>query len=224
MTEQNSIEPQASEQTNPTEEIVEALSESESAIVTEQRAPVNRSTIVTFVVLVIGVASVWFMYQRTGPKSAEASTNSKESVDAKKTINTFLSGGDASIKLMETMLRSTQKVVEQFLSYPSMTQVPLSELRTNPFRIREIVPRSGDDGAYADRRRREEERLAALHAVEGMRLQSIMYSESRKGCMINGGLYVEGQKVEDFIIEKINPSSVVVKSGPYRFELTMQRQ
>lgn len=223
MNQQNNIEPVTTEQSGAAEEVLEALAESESAIVTEEPKSINRSTIVTFVVLVLGAGGVWFMYQRTGPKAATAAVSSKETVAAKQTINSFLNGGEASIKLMETMLRNTQKVVEQFLSYPSMTQVPLSELQTNPFRIRPVVPTASDDGSFNDKRRREEQRLAALKAVEGLQLQSIMYSDARKGCMVNGGLYVEGQQVESFVVEKINPASVIVKSGPYRFELKMQR-
>lgn len=209
---------------NPTEEIVEALSEGDGGIVVEEKKPLNRSTVVTFVVLVIGAAGVWFMYHRTGPQSVNAAA-SKETAEAKKTINTFLSGGDSNIQVMETMLRNTQKIVEQFLSYPSMTQIPLSDLRTNPFRVRPQTTGGGSqlDTEAAERRRREEERLAALNAVGGLNLQTIMYGESRRACMINGSLYVEGQQIGQFVIEQINQASVVVKTGPYRFELRMQR-
>jgi hypothetical protein len=204
--------------------LVEALAEPDGgAVLIEEKRPLNRSTIVTFVVLVIGAGGVWFMYQRTGPKSAAAS--SKETVAAKQTINNFLSGGSENIKLMETMLRNTQKVVQQFINYPTLTQIPLSDLRTNPFRASEEKS-GGDDGAQseaAEKRKREEERLAALKAVQGLQLQSIMFADARRACMVNGAMYTEGQAVEGFTIEKINPASVVVKNGPYRFELRMQR-
>jgi hypothetical protein len=205
------------------DELVEALSDAEgSGIITEERKPLNRSTIVTFVVLVIGVGGVWYMYQRTGgPKSAGAKT--KESVEAKKTIDNFLNGGEQNIKVMETMLRNTQKVVDQFLNYPSMTQIPLSDLKTNPFRVNPQTPGDGSAGELAEKKRREEERLAALRAVGNLQLQSIMYGDSRRACMINGALYTETQVVEEFTVEKINQASVVVKKGSYRFELRLQR-
>ena len=192
-------------------------------IVGEERKPLNRSTIVTFVVLVIGAGGVWFMYQRTGPNKAAAAD--KEAVAAKTTINNFLAGGSENIQLMESMLRNTQKVVQQFLNYPSMTQVPLSDLRTNPFRVRaEVTP--GDTAALSEaalKKKREEERLAALKAVQNLQLQSIMYGDARRACMVNGAMYTEGQTVDGFAIEKINQASVVVKNGAYRFELRMQR-
>ena len=204
--------------------LVAALAEPDAgAVLVEEKKPLNRSTVVTFVVLVLGVGGVWFMYQRTGPKSAAAA--SKETVAAKQTINNFLSGGSENLKAMETMLRNTQKVVQQFVNYPTLTQIPLSDLQTNPFRVSEEEP-GGAEGALseaAEKRKREEERLAALKAVQGLQLQSIMFAETRRACMVNGAMYTEGQAVEGFTIEKINPASVVVKNGPYRFELRMQR-
>jgi hypothetical protein len=197
--------------------------ENDAGIVVEEKKPVNKSTIVTFVILVLGAGGVWLMYQRTGPSKAEASN--KETVEAKKTINKFLSGGEENIKLMETTLRNTQKVVQQFINYPSLTQIPLSDLRANPFRVKD-TPNGGDPNALsesAEKKKREEERLFALKAVQGLQLQSIMFGEARRACMVNGAMYREGQQIEGFTIEKINPASVVVQNGPYRFELRMQR-
>ena len=62
-----------------------------------------------------------------------------------------------------------------------------------------------------------------LKAVQGLQLQTVMSGEVRKACMINNTLYQEGQQVEGFTIEKISPGGVVVKNGPYRFELKMQK-
>ena len=41
--------------------------------------------------------------------------------------------------------------------------------------------------------------------------------------MINNALYTEGQQVEGFTIEQIGTKAVIVRSGVYRFELTMQK-
>jgi hypothetical protein len=210
------------------EQLADALSDGgETTFVMEKPRALNRSTAIMFAVLVLGAGSIYFMWRKTGPKAAVAAV-SKETADAKKTISSFLSGGDSNIKLMETMLRNTQKVVQQFLTYPSMTQVPLSDLRTNPFRHKNPTPQAApadNSGAsdMADKRRREEERLTIRKAADGLQVQSIMYSDSRKACMINNTLFREGQGVEGFILEKINPNSVIVKNGPYRFELSLKR-
>ena len=192
-------------------------------IATEEKKPkFNQTTLVMFGVIALSAAGVWVMYQRVGPGKAMAAP-SKESVEAKKTISTFLDAGGNNIKNMESMLRNTEKVVQQFLSYPSMTQVPLSDLRSNPFRLRPAKPENAPTSDAAERRKREEERVAMLKAVQSLQLQSIMYSDSRKACMINDTMYREAQNVGDFTIEKVTQTSVIVKSGVYRFELRMQR-
>lgn len=183
-----------------------------------------KSTIALFLVLVVGAASVYFMYRRTGPQSASAA--SKETTEATKTISSFLSGKDSNIKAMESMLKNTQLVVQQFLAYPSVTQVPLSDLRTNPFRYKEPSANGGTQenlSDIAEKRRREEERVAIRKSADGLQLQSIMFSDARKACMINNTLYRETQMIDGFTIEKINPNSVIVKNGPYRFELALRR-
>jgi hypothetical protein len=195
---------------------------SEYVVPEEKKSAMSRSTLIMFGVLALGAAGVWVMYQRVGPGKAVAAP-SAESVQAKKTINAFLDGGGTNIKSMETMLRSTEKVVQQFLTYPSMTQVPLSDLRTNPFRLRAAHPTSEPSDDATERRKREEERVAMLKSVQALRLQSIMYSDARKACMINDTMYREGDKVDAFTVEKVTANSVVVKGGVYRFELRMQR-
>jgi len=197
--------------------------ETSEYIATEEKKPkVNQTTLVMFGVLALSAAGVWIMYQRVGPGKAVAAPP-PESVQAKKTINSFLDGGGNNIKSMESMLRNTEKVVQQFLTYPSMTQVPLSDLRSNPFRLRPAKPENAPTSDAAERRKREEERVAMLKAVQSLQLQSIMYSDTRKACMINDTMYREGQTIDAFTIEKVNQSSVIVKSGVYRFELRMQR-
>ena len=195
---------------------------SEYIAVEDKKPAMNRTTLIMFGVIALGAAGVWVMYQRVGPGKAAAAP-SQESVQAKKTINAFLDGGNSNIKSMETMLRNTEKVVQQFLTYPSMTQVPLSDLRTNPFRLRAAKSENARLDDAAERRKKEEERVAMLKSVQSLKLQSIMYSDTRKACMINDTMYREGDKVDAFTVEKVTATTVVVKGGVYRFELRMQR-
>jgi len=180
----------------------------------------NRSTLVLLGLILAGAGGTYLMMHRSGPATASASTMAAKEAD--KTITQFLSGGQSNLKSMEEMLRSTEKVVQQFLSYPSMTQIPLSDLHTNPFRHAVEAP-TADRASEVAAKKREQERLAALQAVQGLQLQSIMVSETRRAAMINNSLVQEGQQVDGFAVEKINASAVVVKSGIYRFELKMQK-
>ena len=202
-----------------------ALTDEDGAgFVSEEKKPLSRSSLVLGLVVVASIAGLWVMHKRSGPQSAGAAT--AETAKANETINQFLSNGEKNVKMMDQMLKDTEKFVSAFLKYPSASQVPLSDLQTNPFRHQ-----SGGDDANEDdarsvaeaQKKREEERLAVLKAVQGLQLQSVMHSDANKACMINNALYQEGQQVESFTIEKINPKGVIVKNGAYRFELRMQR-
>jgi hypothetical protein len=197
--------------------------EEDSGIFTEPQAPSSRSALLLFGLLVIGGAALWLMYAKGGAKAAEAAS-AERTATAAQTITTFLSDGEANRKLMEQTLRNTEKVVQQFLNYPSMTQVPLSDLRANPFW--HSAPKAASTAAKdeeAERKRQEAERVEILKAVRQLQLQSVMHSDRMRACMIGNTLYQEGQEVSGFTIEKINPNAVIVRNGAYRFELRMQR-
>ena len=200
-----------------------APGEEEGIITGEKKSPISRSTLIVFVVMALGAGGVYLMYRQAGPRSASAAVV-KQSADAGRTIQSFLSAGGTSMKSMHKLLQDTQKVVQQFLAYPSMTQVPLNELRTNPFRQRvQVATADPNASEAAEKKKREEERQAILKTVQTFQLQSIMCSGKRNACMINNTLYSEGQTIDGFTIDKITSTGVVVKNGPYGFELRMQR-
>ena len=192
-------------------------------VVSEEKKPATQGLIFLAVLVVIGVGGTYFMYQRQGPSAAVAATPEAQKAEA--TINTFLTSGPDGIKMMQTMLKDTEKVVKQFLEYPSVTQVPLANLHTNPFKSGpdKDPTKPVDLSEEAAAKKREEEKLAATKASEALKLQSIIYSGSRKACMINNTLYKEGEQIEQFTIEKIEPGRVIVKTGVYRFELKSKR-
>lgn len=192
-------------------------------IASEARQPLSKGSVAMFVVLAAAGAGTYFMYARTGPQSASAATD----VKAQQVIKQYMTERDRNVVAMQKMLRDTESVVQQFLSYPSVKQIPLANLSGNPFRLTEIAPVDPNAAPKVDdareKKRREEERVAVLKAVNALQLQSVMHSDARKACMINNTLYTEGETVETFTIEKISPGSVVVRNGSYRFELRMQR-
>jgi len=192
-------------------------------VVSEEKKPATQGLIFLAVLVVIGIGGTYFMYQRQGPSSAVAATPEAQKAEA--TINSFLNGGPDGIKTMQTMLKDTEKVVKQFLEYPSLTQIPLTSLHTNPFKsgAEKAAAKPADLSEEAAARKREEEKLAITKASEALKLQTIIYSGSRKACMVNNTLYKEGEQIEQFTIEKIEPGRVIVKSGQYRFELKAKR-
>jgi hypothetical protein len=214
------------ENNDSADDLNEALAAGDDAdvIVAEQKQPLSRSTLVMFGVLVIGAGGLFAMYKHSGPKAAGAAVT-KETAEARKTISTFLSGPDAGFKTLEDRLKNTEKVVQRFAKYPSATQVPLSDLTTNPFRqhTEHAKKDNSELSEAAEKKKRDDERLAVKKAAEGLQVQSIMFGDTRKACMINNVMYREGQSFDNFTIEKISPAAVIIKNGPYRFELRMQR-
>jgi hypothetical protein len=162
---------------------------------------------------VVGLAVVWFSFFRGTPQAAQAALPQDGGTDIKK----FLDSGN--INLMKQTLKDTEKVVQQFRSYPAQTQIPLSSLRSNPFR--ELAPKSdgpvartGDDDA------RDHSKVVA--AIADLHLQSIVRGGKYRGCMINNTLYQEGQQIGLFTVHEVGTSTVILESGKYRFELKMR--
>jgi len=191
----------------------------DSAFITsEEKQPLSKGSVAMFILLAVAGAGTYLMYVRTGPQSASAA----EDIKAQQVIKQFMSERQKNPDAMKLMLKETEEKVRWFRNYPGDNQKPLT---ANPFRMTPLAdagtPVAPDN--ERDKRAREEERIAVLKAVNGLQLQSVMHSDARKSCMINNSLYLEGQQVEDFTIEKISPNAVIVRKGSYRFELKMQR-
>jgi hypothetical protein len=101
--------------------------------------------------------------------------------------------------------------------------VPVSALRTNPFRALAPKLKPENESEAAGRRRREEERQAASTAVAAMKLQSVVQGKKYQACMINGKMYQQGQEVDGFTVEQIGNGTVIVRKDAFRFELTMEK-
>ena len=129
--------------------------------------------------LVLAVAGGGYLWwSRGGPASADAAQPDVD--NANQTVSKFLDGGTKNVAMMEKMLRDTEKVVQQFLNYPSMKQVPLAELQTNPFRLHpgNSEGEKPNESEAALKRKREEERQAVIKAVGNLNLQSVIDRKS----------------------------------------------
>ena len=212
-----------SQEASSGEDLTSALGAGETTFITgeQPKKPINRTLLAIVAAVALGGGALYYNHVRQGPASASAAPV-MSTADAKKRISQFLDNGNGNVKVMEQMLHNTEKVVQQFANYPSVTQVPLGELKTNPFRQSSATAK--DDATDPDLKKKlEAQRQAALKNVQNLQLQSVMKGEQRSTCMINNTLYREGQTVDEFFIEKINPNSVVVRQNEYRFELKMQK-
>ena len=197
-------------------------------VVSEKRKPISKSTLMMFVIILCAKAGMYFMYKRSVPSKAEAADPKATQV-----IKQFMSDKEKNFSLMQKMIKDTEAVMNQFLNYPSLKQIPLSELQSNPFKMAG-GKQEEDADAKADARRKKEEaerieaeKKAVEKAVNDLNLQSVVTSGARKACMVNNTLYTQGQNIVSgdvtFTIETIAPNKVIVRSGVYGFELTMRK-
>jgi hypothetical protein len=199
------------------EEMTDAPTEETEFVATEKK-PTNQSALMLFAILIVGGAGIYGMYLRAGPRSANAAPASV--ADAEATISDFMQGGTGSVSLLRKLLDGTANIVQQFKS-PQVAQVPLDDLKSNPFHMASAKAPTGEDAEALARKKKEEQRLAALKAVQLLRLQTVVVHSDHKACMINNTLYQEGDTVDGFVLEHINTNSVIVKNGAFRFALRM---
>ncbi len=184
--------------------------------------PVNGATFGLFAFVAMGFAVLYWMFIRT-PPSARAAADEMEHQRAtsQAIVEQFLTVRQGEIRAMRLVLNGTPKLVSQFRNYTKIPQIPLQDLRANPFQFKSLHPTAPVDTTLpTERIRKEQERAAALAAVKSLQLQSIMMG-SHCACMINGKLLQESQPAGSFVIEKISANSVIVRCGIYRFELRM---
>jgi hypothetical protein len=183
----------------------------------------NPMLVATLLLALAGGAAYWFYFkpQPSGASASVSGTAAAGSVDAKKTIDEFLSSGGKDLAAMEQMLRNTEQVVRQFLAYPTMTQVPLKDLSTNPFRFK--APEPETPSAVDVRKQRDELRQRAIKSVSSLRVESIMTGGGGGTAIINGVVVRPGDSVEGFRIEEIKVASVVVRDENFRFELRLSQ-
>jgi hypothetical protein len=196
-----------------------ATSEGGFVIGGEEKKPLNKTTLILFLAVALGGGGLYLMHLRAGPDAAmAAASNSKE----QQAVTTFLNGGADNMKKMQSLLQNTERVVQQFLAYPSIKQVPLNSLQTNPFREKVSA---GDPNSLSEaeaRRQRELAKEQIKRELDNLSLQSVMRGRVNS-CMISGKLVREGQTINGFLVEKISASSVIVSQGDFKFELKMER-
>jgi hypothetical protein len=182
-----------------------------------KRRTINSNTLLLFGLLAVVGAGTYLMCMRAGAQIAEADpaiTAANTAIDA------FLKGGAQDQHQMGAILRDTEKIVQQFNNYPSARQIPLGDVKNNPFRIG-TEARPSAPLAEEIAKQKEREAMDAARQIAGtLKLQSIVYG-GRSVCMINGKPYGEGQGTADFTVEKILSQGVWVRIGPVRLELVM---
>jgi hypothetical protein len=185
----------------------------------EEKKPLDRALLLILAITLLGGGGLYAMYIQN---SSQASSPPPDIQAAGATVTAFLSGGGKDLSAIRQTFSDTEKLVREFVQYPSAAQIGVMDLRTNPFRYAPVRI-AGDVDAVAEKARRELERETAIKAVQDLHLQTVVHGTGKPACMINGVCYFENQTVDGFLIETIDPRSVIVRAGAYRFQIRMQQ-
>ncbi len=215
------------------------------------KGALSRTNLVLFGVFLAGVAIVAFMSMRQGPQESNAANQAQQQrVD--QAINNFLArqdgvspqaanGGSDLIppatgskrdKPLDDLMADSDHLVKMFFNFTDKSQVPLEDLKTNPFRFGEEKTNSTsvteEEAAAAEtaRRKAEEqakrERIAkAKDDLANLKLQTIMASGNSSQAMINTSIVRVGDTVVGFKIEKIETQRVHLSRDGMEFTLEM---
>ena len=190
--------------------------------VSEEKKPLNTGTLVMAGFLLACGAGTYFMYNRSAKAGTQANA---ETSAAQQTITQFLSDDKENVNKMKELLDNTGNAVEQFKASPGKKQVPLDDLRTNPFRVAEDGgPAQPDEDvdALTAKKRADAARAAALKAAQQLKLTFVMSGGKQKSCMINNVVYREGETIGEFTVEQINTDSVVVRAADQKFKIPIR--
>ena len=205
------------------DESADAMGDGSSAFMSgEEKKPQNKGALALLGLLLVGGGGYFYMKQ--APQTAVAA-NANDT-----RITEFLNNGEQHVQMMKQMLNNSDKVVQRFRAYPEKTQIPLDQLKNNPFRLKPASPdepatKAPDSKEGREEIERQERKAVATDAAKKLRLQSIFSSGATKACLMNGKLYRLGQEVEGFKIEEIDPKHVIVSmfNGEFKFQLVIQR-
>ena len=115
---------------------------------------------------------------------------------------------DASAAGRDTSVIRVEQLVKQFDGYVKQRQLPLAGLRANPFQMSLVQPvpqvSKAQQQADEDEVKREQLRMAASR----LSLGSVMVGGGERLVLINGHVYREGDPVDGFRIERIEPNHV----------------
>jgi len=122
----------------------------------------------------------------------------------------------------------TSAIVDTFYFQADQRQVPLEELRGNPFVYcpLKLAANNGRDAGKGPRPAEDKGRGARANAIEAVRrleLQSVLKGPRGAAAMISGNLLTEGQAINGWTLKSIRPRQVVLTWKDEQYILTMPR-
>lgn len=186
-------------------------------------SPVLRDNLVLVLLFAAGVAGVFVLSLHKYPPLVNQDQKKVEAqVDAAiLRLNTAAPAAIAG--------QSSQKLLEEFYKQAGTTQIPLADLKKNPYVF--LSPHAGGPAAVEgdkpaadpDLKARELSLEKANEAVGQMRLQSVMMGRDGATAIISNNLLTVGQQFQGFAVKSITARSVTLTWRDHEFVLTMRQ-
>ncbi len=118
-----------------------------------------------------------------------------------------------------------EQLVKGFDTYVQSRQVPLTDLRVNPFQVamearqQQVQEKEGAKATAADTEEARKEKLRA--AAAGLKVGSILVSGKASLAVINGNVCRAGDEVEGFRVDVIEANRVGLSAQGMSFELKL---
>jgi len=180
----------------------------------------TKKVIVLVCLVIVGGGVVAFQFlQGRGPATAGASIASPSAVSPSATsageIDSVLERLDttsADPKQGDMSVVRVEQLVREFDGYIRQRQVPLSQLRANPFQVTaaKIEAKSEIDPKEAAATAAEVRRRQVLEAGARLTLGSVLVSGERRFAVVSGKVCSVGDVVCGFQVRQIDPDRVVL--------------
>lgn len=186
----------------------EETSDQQYVTVGTSRSRVRRSTTLLVILLVTGVACIWYMSRQTTPESAGASTDANEA-DIARAISD-LTG------VKSEMFNRMDEIVGKFYEFSEVHQINVNELVKNPFELEMFLASINAEPAApiiqidpAVIRRQKAQKQA-----DELNLLSIMRSDQGNCCMIENKVLYANDSIGDFKVVEIADAFVKLLWAP----------
>jgi hypothetical protein len=172
---------------------------------------VSKSTWAMIGVFIVGVAFVALFSLRGGPAKASATDR-----DTEMKVEQFIAQTQQQTTMVQNF-QDTKKVVDDFYNYASRHQVPVDDLKSNPFVFGKTQAAATATEGMTPRRMAELQRICASY-----RLQSILMGARGGTAIIDNNFVAVGHRIGPFTVQAIYPKSVDLACEGTIFTLRLQ--
>ena len=170
------------------------------------RQGLTRENMLLTALFIAGIACVYFLSLRGGPQTASAQEKLTEL-----RVNNAISG----LTQIDNTHETAMEVVHTFYHQASQRQIPLKNLKANPFVFKipgpvKPVAAAKTKQTPAPVKKANDQAKQAMKEVANLKLQSILTGSHGAMAMISNNLLTKGQRIVGWTVADIEPRRVVL--------------